>query len=246
MSLRTDIHSAYDEIAPSTLGLSERVVRSASIHGAPRGRGVTVRLHAPLSLVAAVLLTALVVVGLAGGRLVQDWNAFRNAGPVVGPRPSQLAELESRQLVLPPLNAGDPCPHTPLNANGVYSSAKVGLKPGSSVSTTWGTYWYLSAETSADMRGPVLLRGLDLRTRQHVIFVGNFATGPITGTDTLGGAPLLQHLDLILDTSHPLPAYMGPGEFSWPFTAGLPSGQSGCIGWQIDGVGFTETMVTPG
>jgi len=51
VSLRNDIHSAFDDIAPSTLGLPERVLHSARAdHRSRTARFV--RLRAPMSLVA--------------------------------------------------------------------------------------------------------------------------------------------------------------------------------------------------
>src|SRR5437868_14322112 len=64
-------------------GLSERVVQTVLDEGATRRRRekMLFRIRAPLSLVAAFLLIALVAAVFIGGRLIQDWNALHNGSP---------------------------------------------------------------------------------------------------------------------------------------------------------------------
>jgi hypothetical protein len=45
-----------------------------------------------------------------------------------------------------------------------------------------------------------------------------------------------------MDTAHQ-PRSTSNGKTHWPFTVGVPNGNSGCYGWQIDGDSFTETFV---
>lgn len=253
MSLRTDIQTAFDEVAPSTFGLSERVVQTfvAELPVRRRNERWFVRLRAPLSLVAIVLLIAMAVGMLIGGRVMQDWKAFTQPAPARN-QPSELALLEGRPMQLTRLQAGDSCPETPLNGpygdlfpSGMYGSGPVYVAGGSSVPDPWGTYWYLAAVTDQRVTGLVLVRGQDLRTGQSVVFIGKWATGPVFGTDKLDGTVTLQHLDLLLDRRHP-PLNTGhAGTFTWGFTAGLAAGTSGCIGWQVDTTGYpTQIIVT--
>lgn len=254
MSLRTDFHTAFDEVAPSTFGLSERVVQTfvAELPVRRRNKRWFLRLRAPLSLVAILLLLAMAVGGLIGGRVMQDWKAFTRPAPAQN-QPSELALLEARPMQLTQLQAGDPCPETPLNGpygslfpSGLYGSGPVYVAGGSSVSDPWGTYWYLAAVTDSRVTGLVLIRGQDLRTKQPVVFVGEWASGPVIATDRLDGTVRPQHLDLLLDRRKPPPLNTGhAGTFIWGFTAGLGAGSSGCTGWQVDTTGYpTQVIVT--
>lgn len=264
MSLRAEIHFAFDQIAPSTRGLEDRVVSTMLREGPRRHRDSRwyLRLRGPLSLVAVLLLIAMVSGILVGGRLVQEWNVLHRAAPAVHSEQDPLAGLEARQLNLPMLKPGDRCPEStsypgyhapvaPFSVGGLYGTGPAYISPGSSTSTDWGIYWFMAAVTDGKLKGLVLVRGRDLRTNHRVIFVGTNvsganASGPTVGTDTLVGNEVAQQLELVFDATRPNPGYMGPGTFTWPFTAGLPNGESGCIGWQIDGPGFSQTIVTTG
>ncbi|TMD34300.1 MAG: hypothetical protein E6I95_06440 [Chloroflexi bacterium] len=249
MSLRTDFHAAFDEVAPSTFGMPERVVRTVAAELPDRRRKDRwfVRLRAPLSLVAVLLLFSIAVGALVGGRVVRDWSAFTRPAPA---GPSELAQLETRPLLLPALKAGQDCPETPLNAlpgglfpSGLYGHGPVYVAGGSSVSDAWGTYWYLGAVTTAKVTGLVVVRGRDLYTGQPVVFVGKWASGPVAGTDVVDGKSAEQHTELVLDRRHPPLNTIQAGTVTWGFTAGLAIGSSGCIGWQIDTTGSTTEII---
>lgn len=244
MSLRTDIHTAFDEVAPSTFGMPERVVRTVVVE-LPEGRRKErwfVRLRTPLSLVAVLLLLSIAVGVLVGGRVVRDWNAFTRPAPAA---PSELTQLETRPLLLPAVKAGDRCPESPLNQYGLYGSWPVLGAEGSAVSNAWGTYWYPAVVTDSKLTRLVLVRARDLHTGQPVIFVGNWATGPLVGTDTFDGVLVQQRGELVLDTRHPRVDTLGPGSYTWGITAGLAKGASGCTGWQIDTTGYPTEMFVP-
>lgn len=250
MSLRTDIHSAFDEVAPSTFGLPERVVETlaSGSPGRPGRNRWLVRLRTPLSLVAMFVLLAVVAAVLVGGRVVQDWNAFRTTAPAGG-GPSELAQLQARPMQAPLLRAGEACPETPLNPGDLFPSGLYGAGPtyiagGSSFSDTWGTYWLLAAVTTGEHSGLLLVRGQDLRTGQPVIFVGSWASGPVLSTDLVNGKQSPQRLDLVLDRSHPPQNMIHAGTVTWGFTAGLAKGSSGCTAWQLDTTDGTELIVT--
>jgi hypothetical protein len=211
------------------------------------------RLRAPLSLVAVLVLIAMVVGVLTGGRLLQDWNAFHNGSPAGDAYRSALADLEARQLNLPALQSSDPCPDGP-EANGLYGAGPVLGVPGwpqpttptelaGTASTLWGTYWYQTYITPTGLTGPVLARAKDLRTNQPVTFIGNYATGPVVGTDKVDGRLVQQHLEVVLDMRHPPSIEASANQFEWPVIVGLRNGRSDCIGWQIDGPTFSENWV---
>lgn len=244
MSLRTDIHTAFDEIAPSTYGMPERVVRAvvAEMPARRRKERWFVRLRTPLSIVAVLLLLSIAVGVLVGGRVVRDWNAFTRPAPAA---PSELEQLETRPLLLPAVKAGDPCPQSPLNQYGLYGSGPAGGADGSAVQTAWGTYWYPAVVTDAKLTSLVLVRARDLHTDQAVIFVGSWATGPLVGTDTFDGVPVQQRGELVLDTRHPRVDTRGTGSYTWGITAGLAKGASGCTGWQIDTTGYPTEVFVP-
>ncbi len=246
MSLRNDIHHAYDEVAPLMPGLPARVVQTALLESASRRRvaRLTFRLRAPLSLVAVFALIALVVGVFVGGRLVQDWNAFHNGTPAGDAFRSALAQLEARPVNLPALKPGDQCPDGP-EANGMYGSGPVLGTPGwpqpataselaGRVSTSWGTYWYQTYATGTALAGPVLARAQDLRTNQPATFIGNYAAGPVIGTDRVDAKSVQQHLEVVLDTRHPPSISGSANQFEWPVIAGLRNTTSDCIGWQFD------------
>ena len=101
----------------------------------------------------------------------------------------------------------------------------------------------------------MLVRARDLNTGEPLVFVGQYAAGPVGGADKLGGQEVEQRLELALDASHPQGAASG-GFNAWSFTAGLKADTSHhggaltvgppiCTGWQIDGEGFTETFEVP-
>lgn len=244
MSLRTEIHSAFDEVAPPTFGLPERVVQTVLVEGPNRRRRerMMLRLRVPLSLVAVFVAIALVAGVLIGGRLMQDWNSFRKPAPAGGGQ-SHLVQLESRPLVLPTPASYLPCKSGPYNAAGSYGKGPVYGEGGGTSSTSWGIYYHNLAYAETDITGPILVRANDLFTHEPVVFVGQYAAGPGVGYDTVDGVAVEQHTELAFDTSQ---ASKSPSthKFAWHFIAGVPDSWSGSTGWQIDGVGFSEVFVS--
>lgn len=253
MSLRTDIHIAFDQLAPSTLGLPERVLESAQVK--PTGRTAPrrwiVAFRGPASLVAVFLLVALVAALLVGGRVMQDWKAFQKSA-TAGGGPSELAQLQARPMQLPLLKGNSTCPETPLNAlpggrfpSGLYGSGPSYIAGGSTLSTRWGTYSYLAAVTTGEHNKLLLLRGRDLHTGQPVIFVDKWSAGPVLGMDSVSGKLTQQHTELLLDRRHPPQNTIQAGTVTWGFTAGLANGASGCTAWQFDSIdNGSELIVT--
>lgn len=251
MTLRSEIHSAFDEVAPSTFGLPERVVQTVltEIPIRHRKEGLMFRLRAPMSLVAVFLLIALAAAVLVGGRLIQDWNASHNAAPAGSSNESVLAQLESRPMHLPVVSSISGCPNGPANADNSFASGPVYGVGGPATSSGWGFYFHNLAFANVKVAGPVLVRARDLFTNKPVVFVGTYAAGPVVGTDTVDGNVVQQHSELVIETNATSPdlghwwASSPRHSFDWPFTAGVPTNWSGSSGWQIDGPGFSEVFL---
>jgi hypothetical protein len=244
VSLRTQIHTAFDEVAPPTLGLSERVVQTVLTENAGRKRRerLMLRLRVPLALVAVFMLVALVVGALVGGRLMQGWNAFQNVAPAGGISQSALAALEAKPLNLPTLKAGDTCPISPDNNVGFeYGTGPVYGSGGPEALTPWGYYFDVTYFTDPNLSGPVLVRGRDLMSDRILVFVGTNSVGAVVGTDTRAGSQVVQRAELLLDAGHPHSrGTNGYGVF--PVRQGFSRGWVGCFGLQFDGPDFTETF----
>lgn len=256
MSLRRDVHAAFDQIAPSMSGLSERVVQTVASESATRRRrkGMIVRFRAPLSLGAAVLLIAMVATVLVGGRLFQDWNAMHRSTPAEESHQQEVAQLEAVPLRIPTVHSYRECfsMNGPFYANqdpatiGVYSDFGSGpvyvQAPGALSTSNWGDYYHNIAFADVEVAGPILIRARDVFTNQPVLFVGKYAAGQVVGHDTVDGAAVEQRAELVLDPSQ-ASKDRGIHKVAWPFVAGHPKGGSGSFGWQIDGVGFSEVFL---
>jgi len=248
VSLRTDIHLAFDEVTPSRYGMYERIVRSAlPEHSRPRVRFAWPgRLRGVMAMVAVLLLLVLAVGVLAGGRLYRDWNNF-------SARSTQLADLEARALKLPVLKPGQDCPGGPPGPKQGFGAGPVYGLPGPAVHTSWGTYAYPWLLTDRALTGVVLGRGTDLVTGDGVVFVGSQATGPVVGRDRIDGLAVEQHRQLLLDTTHKQEGVNPPEKYfegsdmfvAWQVEIGLPAGAGWCVGFQFDGPGFSEVFVMP-
>lgn len=253
MSLRTEIRDAVDEITPSAPALLSQV--EAFVNANTRRRVTTKTyskrfwrgaMRGSLAMVAVLVVVALVAAVLAGGRLVQDWNSHHNPAPAGQRSTSQLAQLEARPLHLPSYASARDCQSGPFNAEGSYGSGPVYGDGGGTVNTTWGIYYQNSAYADAAIDGPILVRARDIFTNQTIVFVGNFASGRVVGTDTVDGQVHQQRTELVLFTDQVAgaPHSVESGhKFVWQFIAGAPMGWSGSSGWQIDGLAFSETFV---
>jgi len=196
------------------------------------------RLRVPLALVAVFVVVALVVGVLIGGRVIHDWNALNNSAPAGGSDESQVAQLEAIPLHIPVFQSHAGCQTGPYNSSGSYGSGPVyGDGGGVTSSSDWGLYYTNSAYTETSVAGPILVRALDIFTRQPVIFIGQYAAGPAAVSDTVNGRVYDQHLELVLNTS------TSDKPARWVFRAGVPKSWSGSTGWQIDGIGFSEVFL---
>ncbi len=232
MSLRSELHAAYDELGPEDAGLKERVVTAVGRDG-PRRAAWSLRMRAPLSLVAVFVVIALIAGALVGGRLIADWRSF--SAPRVPAAPmTPLQKLEARPLHQPTVRSATECPHGPYGSSGDAGVGPLHMS-GSAVEipTSWGSYFHVFLFADGPVTGPILVRAKDLVDHQRLVFVGPYAAGPAVGTDVLAGQVVQQQLEVVID--HVAPPY------AWQFEVGDPNGGA-CTGWQIDGPGFTETF----
>lgn len=247
MSLRREVHSAFDVIAPPLEGMPERMVQTVLAEHKARRRKekMLFRLRAPLSLVAVFLFIALIAAIFVGGRVVQDWNAFHKPVPA-GPPHSALAELEGRPLHLPSLHSILDCNDGPKNSEGSYGSGPIYGDGGGQTTTNKEIYFHNSLYADKAIDGPILVRVRDLFTHQTIVFVGDFAAGPVVDTDTVDGKLVQQHAELVVYTdaqAHAPHLIASTHPYAWLFTAGAPQSWSSSTGWQIDGLGFSEVFV---
>lgn len=263
MSLRSDIHAANDELGPTPDRLADRLLKTVA-DSAPERRKTrrwSLGVRAPLALVAALLVVAIVAAVLVGGRLIRD---LTNPAVPGDQFQHQLSVLEARAVNLQPIGATSTCASGPIDplhgwwgGGPVYMSSNITQGNGGGTITAWGLYIQFQVMGIPSTKGPILLRGEDLRTGQAVLFVGAHVAGPAVGTDTVNGRPLVQHTELVLNASHP-PGTRASGYLLWTIQAGFaltdaqrrligaPAGvgQIICLGWQIDGVDFSERLVT--
>ena len=200
------------------------------------------RLRVPLALVAAFMVVALVVGVLIGGRLMQDWNAFHNSAPAGANYQSQVAQLEAVPLRVPVFASLLDCKSGPFNSAGSLGSGPVYGDAGPISNSTWGGYYSVVAYADTDVAGPILVRAIDLFTRRPVIFIGQYAVGPVAVSDTFEGHTYDQHPEVLLSTSTSDKQAVSH-KFVWKFIDGVPTSYSGSTGWQIDGIGFSEVFV---
>jgi len=244
VSLRSNVHSAFDDITPSTLGMPERVVQTVLRERPMRqasGRFMF-RIRAPLSLVATFVLIALVAAVFIGGGAVRDWKAKHGASPSGEVTQPTLAELEAIPLNLPRLTAGDPCPDNPgVNSLGhdygngpVYFNGR--LVP--VIVSSWGYFYDLIYYSAPNLTGLVLVRGRDLRSERSILFLDQYGGGAVV--DTVGLEAL--HGELVLNVGHPPLRDATTGYGIWYIRLGVPKGWTGCWGMQIENLDFRETI----
>jgi hypothetical protein len=156
VSLRTQIHSAFDDVAPPTAGLPERVVQTVLTENAGRKRRerLMLRMRVPLALVAMFMLVALAVGVLAGGRLMQVWNASHNPAPAGDSYQTQVAQLEAVPLRFPVFASQLDCKSGPYNSSGSLGSGPVYGDAGPLGASTWGQIYSVVAYADTDIPGP--------------------------------------------------------------------------------------------
>jgi hypothetical protein len=238
VSLREDIHAAYDVTAPPMGGMAERIVESARREAPVRERRkrLMYRLRTPVSLVAAILVVALVAAVFLVGRMnVRSTPVVRpTASPTAAAiDPAAVARLEAKPLHLPSLARGEICNEGPFDPSGRYGLGPVFGVGGYPSTNSWGSVWHVQVVIDRSVTGPVLMRGRDLTTHQPVLLGGENAYGPV-------GDPARP--DLHTEAIFNMGTTPGSGEVSFPITTGLKAGHSQCVGLQFDGQSFSETF----
>ena len=236
--LRREIHSAYDVITPPVGGMPERVVQTVLVDKKRRRKEeMATRLRMPLSLVAALLLVAVVAAALV------TWNALHNnVAPAGHVGLTTVQQLEAVPLHIPTYTDREACKPGPFNAAGDLGGGPIYGIGGATTSTAWGVYYNNTAWAQTATSGPILIRAIDVITGRPVVFVGMFAAGPSVGTDTLDGKVVQQRTELVFDVSQATKNHVGH-PYEWTFFAGVPNDWSTQTGWQIDGLGFSEVFV---
>jgi hypothetical protein len=255
MSLRTQIHHAIDDVAPPAPTLERRV--TAFVLSDDRDRKHLIprpqpRWVAPLGLIAAALVIALVAGLFIGGRF---WRT-QNAAPATISQ-KELKSLEGRPVLYPSIGAGAQCPTTPPTLNQGIGMV-VGAGPVYLVNVDvyeqgdWG-YWVNLGFSYYPVKSPgsVLIRARDLKADAQVAF----ATYPLAPTAINGAGPVLGTADVVsrrvqlrAEAVFPDPwhakAIDKKGDIPNLYVLfGMQRGSSGCIGLQVDGPDFTENFV---
>lgn len=252
MSLRRDVHFAFDGIAPPLGGMPERVVQTVLADHIARRRKerMLIRLRTPLSLVAVLLLIALVAAGFVGGRVLQQWSSFHNSSPAGVAPMSPLAQLEARPLHLPKLKSVLDCKVGPLNSEGDFGAGPVFAVGGPNATTRWASYFYADFYANSPIEGPILIRIKDLFKPAPTGFVGTFAAGKVLGNDTLNGQPIQLRSEAVLYAGKPSTEVPGgwiaptnPHPYVWYVMSGARNDFSASTGWQIDGLNFSEVFL---
>ena len=248
MSLRRDIHNAFEVIAPPLGGMPERVVQTVLADKRRRRKSAMLfRLHTPLSLVAALIAIALVAAVLVGGRVLQTWDQFHGGSPAGHSQLTPLQQLEARPIHIPSYRSLSDCKASPV-ANPYGWGSPIAGYGGLAYSTHWGSYFNNIFYTDTPISGPILVRARDLFKPLQYVFVGQFTAGQRVGTDTLAGQPMAQRTEIVLYESQVSTTFTSDllvpagKRFVWEFITGVPESWSGYSAWQIDAAGLSEVL----
>jgi hypothetical protein len=169
---------------------------------------------------------------------------------------SELTALMARPIKLPVLGAGGSCPETALtqvapykNQNettALYGTGPVYAAGGPQTNSKTNSYYDVTYLADSSVHGVVLVRIQTLDGLHNGVFVGKYGSGPVVGTDTIGG----KHADLygqgVLTTLRserdPSFAY---GWTIWHVRQGVDASWK-CVGIQIDILDSTEVIVVAG
>jgi len=267
MSLRTQIHDAIDDVTPPAPHLERRVAMYVVAGGRERpalrlrSRRLpwTNRIQGVAALLAAVLVIALIVGLVFGGRLLRDLN--HSPAPAINQ--TELKKLEARPLVaMPAMPSSGVCPVGPLSTDFIGNPA-IGAGPmrthigmPSVYDTDWGRWNISYFVVSPTTKGLFLVRARDLQSGETVFFAGNISgvgdaqmghsvfAGKAAGHDSVDGQSFPMFAELVVDASAPSDwaktTYKAP---QWGAYVGYSKAASGCVFFQVDYDGSTETYV---
>lgn len=261
-NFRTEFGRAIDAVAPPAPWLMSAVRdglrrrrREGWMDRAQRKPAQTRFAIAGLSM---AVLAVLVVAALLLAQLYTSRQTPAPAGPpsstiLTTTDKAQLAQLEARPLALPPMPANGQCPdgpHSTISAfagNGtanVWGNGSVFVEGGNAVSTSKNIYFDVTFFTDPTVSGVVLIRGQQLGGRLNVVYVGDYAAGPVVGSDSIGGQPVTQHVEAALPADRPLSnTNAAPGWGVWKIRQGIDRSYSGCTGFQFDTLAGTQVVV---
>jgi hypothetical protein len=267
MSLRVQIHEAIDDVTLPAPALESKI--TALVFAERRRTPVLVRIRRPslwtprfrgtATVIAALLVLALIAGLVFGGRLLRDLRS----SPAPAINQGELKKLEARPLVaMPPMSASGECPVGPLSTDFIGNPAigdgpmRTHIGMPSVYNTDWGrwniTYFVVSPTT----KGLFLVRARDLQSGETVFFAGNISgvpdaqmgrsvfAGTIAGHDSVEGQSFPMFTELVVDASAPSDwqktTYKAP---QWGAYVGYPKAAGGCVFFQVDYDGATETYV---
>lgn len=272
-NLRTEFHQALDAVAPPAPWLGARIREDLRKQRHESWMDRVRRKPAQTRWAMAGLTMALVAIVVGVAFLVAQLNTSVPV-PVPGGQPSpsptpsaiptltaaeqtQLAQLESRALKIPPMPANGKCPDGPHSNISPYqgSSAQtyvwgkgpVYAEGGPEVRSSQINYFDVTYYTDPTVKGVVLIRGEQLDGRLKLVFIGIYAAGPVVGTDNVGGPQAAVHAEAALPAANvPAGAGAAPGWGVWKLRQGIDKSYRGCTGIQIDTAAGSEVVVALG
>jgi hypothetical protein len=210
----------------------------------------------------AGLTMAVLAVLVVAALLLAQFYASRQTPAPAGPPSSkilttaeraQLAALEARPLRLPPMPANGQCPDGPHSdifayagnsTASVWGNGTVFVEGGPGTSTSQNQYFDVTFYTDPTVSGVVLIRGQQLGGRLNVVYVGDYAAGPVVGSDSIGGKPVTQYAEAALPADRPPSnTNAAPGWGIWKIRQGADRSYSGCTGLQFDTASGSQVVV---
>jgi hypothetical protein len=209
----------------------------------------------------AVLIVAALVVAQLYASMQSSMPGGRSSPPPTPSAPptltaaeqTQLAQLETRPLRLPTMPASGQCPDgahptiTPYRDGtipAVWGNGTIFVEGGAATQTSQNIYFDVTIYTDPTVSGVVLIRGQQLDGRLKVVFVGNYAAGPVAGTDVIAGTVVEQRAEAAVSASRPPSnARAAQGWGIWKIRQGIKSSYIGCTGIQFDTASGTDVLV---
>jgi hypothetical protein len=125
-----------------------------------------------------------------------------------------------------------------------WGNGTVFLEGGSRTLSSQYAYFDITFYTDPTVRGVVLIRGQQLDGLLGVVYVGDYAAGPLVGADTITGQRVEQQAEAALPASRPPSnAIAAPGWGIWKVRQGIDRSYTGCTGFQIDTAAGSEVVV---
>jgi hypothetical protein len=200
-----------------------------------------------LVLLAAALVMILLATVLVGTQMYSRYiNTHSEVPGQHGTDQAAVAQLLARPLGIKMITPTTTCPNGPEDsATSIYGGGPIYEQPGPPGISLWGQYGNVTILTPIGMNGPVVARGMDVRTGEPMVFMPPYGNGPILRTDTLNGKIQNQYTSAVLDTAHPPLTRQTFGSTSyvaWSWWQGISKNSSVCLGYEFDGPDFSEVF----